>query len=200
MKKEKSKKAVKEIRKKWSSEIKHPCQFLGTRRKEAGQSPTKQWARKIYWPREVLREEFRSHCRSAKEKLSKPGGENRLAALRRFTTKRKKMAKFSTSFSKPPKREIPACSVCAGRVLTIVARHSDSLQPVDEQGRPLHVVRKNKEAFTKAQWELALMNFRVIDRTTGKLTVPNDKSFTAPSRNLGKRKTKKENCHRGGRV
>ena len=38
----------------------------------------------------------------------------------------------------------------------------DSLQPVDEQGRPLHVVRKNKEVFTKAQWELALFNFRVI--------------------------------------
>jgi hypothetical protein len=42
----------------------------------------------------------------------------------------------------------------------------DSFQPLDEKGRPLHVVRKNKEAFTKAQWELALMNFRVLDATT----------------------------------
>ena len=99
------------------------------------------------------------------------------------------MARLSTFFSKPPKRGIPVCSASAGRVLTIVARHLDSLQPVDEQGRPLHVVRKNKKAFTKAQWELALMNFRVIDRTTGKLVVPDNKSLTRLARNLGKRKT-----------
>jgi hypothetical protein len=42
----------------------------------------------------------------------------------------------------------------------------DSFQPVDEQGRSRHVVRKNKAAFTKAQWELALMNFRVLDAAT----------------------------------
>jgi hypothetical protein len=42
----------------------------------------------------------------------------------------------------------------------------DSWQPLDAHGRPLHVVRKNKAAFAKAQWELALMNFRVIDTHT----------------------------------
>jgi hypothetical protein len=42
----------------------------------------------------------------------------------------------------------------------------DSLQPVDGQGRPMHVVRKNKEAFAKAQWELSIMNFRVLDFAT----------------------------------
>ncbi|MCX8089373.1 MAG: glycosyl hydrolase-related protein [Verrucomicrobiae bacterium] len=45
----------------------------------------------------------------------------------------------------------------------------DALRPLDEQGRPLHVVRKNNEAFLKAQWELAVMNFRVVDRHTGAL-------------------------------
>ena len=42
----------------------------------------------------------------------------------------------------------------------------DAWQPMDEAGRPLHVVRKNKDAFKKAQWELALMNFRVLDAHT----------------------------------
>ena len=37
----------------------------------------------------------------------------------------------------------------------------DSLNPVDEFGRPLHVVRKNRDVFAKAQWELAMMNFSV---------------------------------------
>jgi CRISPR-associated endonuclease Csn1 len=48
----------------------------------------------------------------------------------------------------------------------------DVQRPVDEQGRPQHVVRKNKQAFQQAQWELAVMNFRVIDRNTGALTAP----------------------------
>ncbi|MEO5802112.1 MAG: type II CRISPR RNA-guided endonuclease Cas9 [Verrucomicrobiota bacterium] len=48
----------------------------------------------------------------------------------------------------------------------------DSFQPVDNEGRPLHVVRKNKQAFIKAQWELALMNFRVLDCATNKLISP----------------------------
>ena len=39
----------------------------------------------------------------------------------------------------------------------------DAFHPVDEEGRPLHVVRKNKAAFRQAQWELALLNLRVLD-------------------------------------
>ncbi len=42
----------------------------------------------------------------------------------------------------------------------------DSWQPLDAQGRPLHVVRKNKQHFKMSQWELALMNFRVLDAHT----------------------------------
>lgn len=42
----------------------------------------------------------------------------------------------------------------------------DAWLPLDEKGRPLHVVRKNKDAFKNAQWELALMNFRVLDAQT----------------------------------
>jgi hypothetical protein len=42
----------------------------------------------------------------------------------------------------------------------------DSWQPLDADGRPLHVVRKNKDSFKCTQWELALMNFRVLDAQT----------------------------------
>lgn len=43
---------------------------------------------------------------------------------------------------------------------------------MDDAGRPLHVVRKNKEAFHLAQWELAILNFRVLDVATGALVAP----------------------------
>lgn len=39
----------------------------------------------------------------------------------------------------------------------------DSLQPIDDKGRPLHVVRKNKNIYKKAQWKLAVENFRVLN-------------------------------------
>ncbi len=48
----------------------------------------------------------------------------------------------------------------------------DAFTPVDNEGRPLHVVRKNKDAFRLAQWELAVINFRVVDLATGALVSP----------------------------
>lgn len=50
------KKAVAEIAKKLND--KHPCQFLAEEKIRVGKSPTTNWARKIYWPREVLQNEF----------------------------------------------------------------------------------------------------------------------------------------------
>jgi RuvC endonuclease subdomain 3/HNH endonuclease len=70
----------------------------------------------------------------------------------------------------------------------------DSLTPLDDEGRPLHVVRKNKSAFVKAQWELAVMNFRVIDRATGKLVAPNAEALARLRAmwEAGRRKSKKK--------
>lgn len=53
----------------------------------------------------------------------------------------------------------------------------DSMRPMDEQGRPLHGVRKDQDAFLKAQWELAVMNFRVIDRRIGALVAPDARAM-----------------------
>ncbi len=48
----------------------------------------------------------------------------------------------------------------------------DLLTPFDANGRPLHVVKRNKEVFRETQWEQALFNFRVLDKATGKKVLP----------------------------
>src|SRR5437773_9648386 len=71
----------------------------------------------------------------------------------------------------------------------------DSFTPIDAAGRLLHVVRKNKAAFVEVQWELAVMNFRVIKRETGKLVAPDTQSLARlraiweSSRRKSKKKT-----------
>jgi 5-methylcytosine-specific restriction endonuclease McrA len=42
----------------------------------------------------------------------------------------------------------------------------DAFEPVDEEGRPLHVVGKDSDAFRHAQLAVALLNFRVQDPKT----------------------------------
>src|SRR4029077_7602134 len=64
------KEAVKAIKEKLSG--KHPCQLLGERRKEVGKTPTDSWARKIYWPREALRDEFLAILNAQKKRFPKP--------------------------------------------------------------------------------------------------------------------------------
>jgi hypothetical protein len=55
------KKAVEEIRQEMEKKkCLFPCQLLDVRRKEVGVSPVKEWARKIYWPRDLLEKELRA--------------------------------------------------------------------------------------------------------------------------------------------
>jgi hypothetical protein len=167
----------------------HPCQFLARQRDEVGKSPTTNWARKIYWPRELLEAEFRAIAKAQAKTFPKLaekanwllfGDTHEVDGFHVF---------FKTTEARNP-------GVLGLRWPRFENRGPalDSLQPVDEEGRPLHVVRKNKEVFTKAQWELALINFRVIDHATGKLVVPDGKSL-ARLREIwesGKRKKKKD--------
>ena len=122
---------------------------------------TKEWARKIYWPREVLRDEFLAIA--AAQKKHSPKLSEKTDWLLYGDTKEVKghHVYFKTTEARNP-------GVLGLRWPRFDNRGPalDSLQPVDAQGRPLHVVRKNKEAFAKAQWELALMNFRVLDANT----------------------------------
>lgn len=185
----KIKEAVKEITTKLAG--KHPCQFLADEKARVGKSPTTNWARKIYWPREVLQKEFEAIV--AAQKKNVPQLAEKKEWLLYGDTKEVKgfHVYFKTTVERNP-------GVLGLRWPRFDNRDPalDSLQPVDEQGRPLHVVRKNKEPFIKAQWELALMNFRVIELATGKHVAPDSKNI-ARLREIwesGKRKKKKESA------
>ena len=177
---------------------KHPCQLLAERRVEAGKSPTKEWARKIYWPREVLRDEFLAIVKAQKKNFPELERKTDWLLYGDSQSKEKNGETFHVFFKTTEARNPGVLGLRWPR-FDNRGPALDSLQPVDEQGRPLHVVRKNKEAFTKAQWELALINFRVIDRVTGKLTSPDNKSLVRLREiwESSKRKKKKEQPEAG---
>jgi hypothetical protein len=165
----KIKEAVKEIKAKLND--KHPCEYLAELRKEAGKSPTKEWARKIYWPREVLQKEFEAIAAAQQENYSQLAEKANWLLYGDSQPKVKNGETFHVFF-KTTQAQNPGVMGLRWPRFDNRSPALDSLQPVDEQGRPLHVVRKNKAAFGKAQWELALMNFRVLDFNTRKKCDP----------------------------
>lgn len=185
------KEAVKEMKLKLGD--KHPCQFLAEEKIRVGNSPTTNWARKIYWPREVLRDEFLAIIEAQKKHFPNLAEKTDWLLYGNSQPKEKNGEIFHVFFKTTDARNPGVLGLRWPR-FDNRGPALDSLQPVDEEGRPLHVVRKNKNVFTKAQWELAVMNFRVIDRTTGKLTVPDNKSLMRLREiwESSKRKKKKE--------
>jgi hypothetical protein len=144
---------------------KHPCQLLAERRTEAGKSPTENWARKIYWPREVLQKEFLAIV-AAQNKNFPQLAEKADWLLYGDSQPKTKNGETFHVFFKTTEARNPGVLGLRWPRFDNRGPALDSFSPVDEQGRPLHVVRKNKEAFGKTQWELALMNFRVLDFKT----------------------------------
>ena len=151
---------VEEIRAKLNG--KHPCEFLAEEKTRVGNSPTDKWARKIYWPREVLQKEFEAITEAQKKNFPQLAEKTGWLLYGDSEPKKKGDATFHVFFKTTEARNPGVLGLRWPR-FDNRGPALDSLQPVDEDGRPLHVVRKNKEAFTKAQWELALMNFRVLD-------------------------------------
>lgn len=144
---------------------KHPCELLAELRAEAGKSPVKEWARKIYWPREVLEAEFRAIAEAQKKNFLQLAEKTDWLLYGNSQSKRKNEETYHVFF-KTTEAQNPGVMGLRWPRFDNRGPALDSLQPVDNQGRPQHVVRKNKEAFGKAQWELALMNFRVLDFKT----------------------------------
>lgn len=138
-----------------------PCELLAVRRCESGLSPTKKWARKIYWPRELLKKEFLAIA--AAQKDPHPALSEKANWLLYGDTR--KVKDFHVYFKSSESRNPGVLGMKWPR-FDNRGPALDSLQPVDDMGRPLHVVRKDKTAFVRAQWELALMNFRVLDAAT----------------------------------
>ncbi|HTB62150.1 MAG TPA: HNH endonuclease domain-containing protein, partial [Opitutales bacterium] len=144
---------------------KYPCELLDKRRASAGKSPIEKWGRKIYWPRHLLEKEFRAIV-DAQKKTHRKLAENLAWLLYGDSQiKRKNDENFHVYFSASESRNPGVLGLRWPR-FDNRGPALDSFLPVDEQGHPRHVVRKNKEAFLKAQWELALMNFRVLDAAT----------------------------------
>ena len=157
------KEKVEEIRAKLGD--KHPCQFLTEEKARVGNSPMTNWARKIYWPREVLQKEFEAIVKAQAKNFPQLAEKTDWLLYGDSQSKKKGEATFHVFF-KTTEAQNPGVLGLRWPRFDNRGPALDSLQPVDEQGRPLHVVRKNKEAFGMAQWELALMNFRVLDFKT----------------------------------
>jgi hypothetical protein len=157
------KEAVKEMKAKLGD--KHPCQFLAEEKARVGNSPTTNWARKIYWPREVLRAEFLAILKAQQNNFPQLAEKADWLLYGDSQAKEKNGETFHVFFKSTEARNPGVLGLRWPR-FDNRGPALDSLQPVDGQGRPLHVVRKNKEAFGNAQWELALMNFRVLDVET----------------------------------
>jgi len=165
-----------------ASGCKYPCEFLA-------RNPKHQ--RRRVWPRALLENEFHAIAKAQTENKIFPQLTEKTNWLLYGETKE---VKGHHVYFKTTEAQNPGVLGLRWPRFDNRGPALDSLQPLDEQGRPLHVVRKNKETFRKAQWELALINFRVIDRATGNLVRPDDKSLTRLREiwESGKRKKKKE--------
>ncbi len=142
-----------------------PCELLNARRTEGGKSPVRHWARKIYWPRDSLEKEFLAIVEAQKKPFPKLAEKTHWLLFGDSQPKKKGDDTYHVFFKSTEGRNPGVLGLRWPR-FDNRSPSLDSLQPVDEEGRPLHVVRKHKEAFMKAQWELALMNFRVLDTAT----------------------------------
>lgn len=124
-----------------------PCQFLA-------KHPDNQ--RRRVWPRDWLKDEFDAIAKHHPKLAEK--------ADRLLYGEKKQVVKHEHVFFK--RTDAPGIVSLRWPRFDNRGPALDAWQPMDEAGRPLHVVRKNKEAFKKEQWELALMNFRVLDAPT----------------------------------
>lgn len=143
----------------------HPCQYLAKRREEIGTSQTESWARKIYWPRERLEHEFRAIVKAQAEPFPIIAAKAEWLLYGDAQPKSKNGTTYHVFFNARDSRNPGVLGLRWPR-FDNRGPALDSYQPVDDEGRPLHVVRKNKDPYRKAQWELALMNFRVLDVNT----------------------------------
>ncbi len=159
----KIKEAVAEIAK--SLNGRHPCQYLAELRKEVGKSPKDHWARKIYWPRELLEQEFRAILKAQEKQWPNLAIKADWLLYGDTQPKRKNDVIYHVFFKASDSRNPGALGLRWPR-FDNRGPALDSFQPVDWQGRPLHVVRKAKTSYRNAQWELAVMNFRVLDAHT----------------------------------
>jgi hypothetical protein len=153
-----------------------PCRLLALRQKEAGASPTEKWGRALYWPRELLEKEFRAILDA--QKTTYPLLQEKADWLLFGDTKPyQHNGQVFHVFHKATEGRNPGILGLRWARFDNRDPNLDMFCPYDEQGRPQHVVRKKAEAFKSAQWELAVLNFRVLDLATGAKVRPDPASL-----------------------
>jgi hypothetical protein len=154
----------------------YPCQLLLQRRQAVGRSPQEHWARKLYWPRDLLEKEFRAILEAQKSRY--PLLHEKADWLLFGDTKEyKKGSDIFHVFHKATEGRNPGILGLRWPRFDNRSPGLDALRPFDEEGRPQHVVRRNKDAFKNAQWQVALHNFRVVDIATGAKIRPDGASL-----------------------
>lgn len=153
--------------------LQYPCELLVRRRNAAGVSPDKHWARHIYWPRDLIEGEFRAIAEA--QQSTHPKLAEKLDWLLYGDTVT--VEKHGRSFRVYDKRnsaggENPGALGLRWPRFNNRSPDLDRFRPYDEQGRPQHVVSRDREAFKEAQFEVALLNLRVKDTATGKSISP----------------------------
>ncbi len=134
-----------------------PCQFLT-------KHPDNQ--RRRVWPRDLLEKEFRAIVTAQSKNCSKLAEKTDWLLYGDSKRYQDTKGKEHFVFHKSTEGRNPGVLGLRWPRFDNRGPALDSWQPIDGQGRPLHVVRKKKVAYEKAQWELALMNFRVVDAKT----------------------------------
>ncbi len=130
------KEAVREIKRKLGD--RHPCQFLAQEKARVGNSPTNNWARKIYWPRELLRDEFLAIVAAQRENCRKLAEKAEWLLYGDSQPKERNGETFHVFFKTKEARN-PGILGLRWPRFDNRGPALDSLQPVDELGRPLHV-------------------------------------------------------------
>ncbi len=142
------KEAVAEITKKLNAV--HPCQYFAERHKEVGKSPSENWARKIYWPRECLELEFRAILKAQEKNFPNLSPKADWLLYGDTPSKRKHGVTYHVFFNAKGSRNPGTLGMHWPRFDNRKTA-LDSFLPVDREGRPLHIARKNKEAYSQAQ-------------------------------------------------
>lgn len=157
------KEKVKELRGRLEESL--PCQLLDLRRRQAGKSPTESWARNTYWPRECLEREFQAIV-AAQSKRHPQLAEKADWLLYGDTVSKARNGKVYRVYFKATEGRNPGILGLRWPRFDNRGPSLDAFQPVDAQGRPRHVLKREKQAYKTAQLALALMNFRVMDAAT----------------------------------
>lgn len=166
--------------------VSYPCELLERRRLAAGRSPTDHWARHLYWPRELIEIEFIAITRAQNERHPQLAEKASWLLYGDTRTVEKHGGTFHVYDTRQsPGGQNPGALGLRWPRFNNRSPDLDRFRPYDEQGRPQHVVSRDRQVFQAAQFEVALLNLRVNDARTGESVSPakraqvGDKDYSA---------------------